>query len=243
LNDAEEVWTTPFDFAAPYDRVLTDPLRYHAYSPPHDAKQFTLRALVAADPQAKRLLFQVCNQSHALERRGMLAMVFDKTTFTKLNQPGISIAANLSAVVADGTLEFVKPATVSLFINLSLESYGEATTGEIQTILTNTELFTGNIDPETIEKLCDKTTRRHFQKVLKDQIMKHEKMTGEKLAQLAQEAELDLEVKGRKGQRRIVIPTEKPRLKQLVQLLNQKIFRSAITDDYCETNSYRKLKK
>jgi hypothetical protein len=184
------------------------------------------------------VLFQNFFKSRVVRPGGFILM--KKDTFSELKQPGFALDRRLSAVYypEEKKLLFSNFRTVNTFFNL-LQFYRDATKEEIAEILQH-NLFDVE-DADAVTELTGQWFAKSFAMLRDSKIL--DEHTAPELKLIADDLKVPLQVSTKNGAEQIVFPSGKKEARVLLKFLNQQVFRSAITKEVKETNSYRDLEQ
>ena len=214
------------------ERIGEGPLELDVIEPNAFANE-RIRALIFCPvDDGSTYYVQYFYASQHLSRRGF-TLKFDGETFTHLNEPGFSIGKRLDATFEDGQIKF-KNFTILKRIFDVLGAYVEASDEQIEQF--------GALDSVHIEDIeAFKEATNQITRKLITAISEEGTLEEIDVAQIAVRAEtVNLAINIADG--RIVFPTHKPALKQLLRFLDHGIYASPLAPERkFEANSKRAI--
>ena len=177
------------------------------------------------------ILFQNFTPSQIIRSNRLMFIRGDQ--YEELDKPAISLSTRLSAVYIpdDRKLLFRSFRNIKTFLPLS-DFYDEASEEDILEVL-NHRLFECQ-DKKTLVDNSTQWIRKRFAMLKETKILDRLSIT--QIGARSENFDINIKVKDDK----IVFPTDNVEAKKLLQLLNEEIFRGALTDDLYETNSKKK---
>lgn len=187
-------------------------------------------ALVRDEDGNELILFQDFSRSHVIGPGRFLFL--RNNTYETTQRAGLTLDTKLSAVYirAESKLLFHSFRTVNTFLPLA-EFYKEASEHEIREVLGHDLLA-----PEDVDALATNSNqwfRKRFAMLWDSGIL--DQYSAQQIKQRSSRYDIDIRI----SKKKIVFPADKSAAKKLLQFLNEKIFRGAITDTIYETNSKR----
>ncbi|CAN5501688.1 hypothetical protein BH09SUM1_BH09SUM1_01140 [soil metagenome] len=199
-----------------------------------------IRSIIAFCRQDDRelVLFQNFFRGRVVRPGGFMLMGND--TFSELTTPGFALDRKLAAVYYphQRKLLFSSFRTVNTFFDLA-QFYREATQDEIHEILQHA-IFAAE-DGANIAELTGQWFAKSFAMLRDSRLLDNHSAPQLKL--IADGLEIAIQVTQDNGTDQIVFPADRKQARVLLKFLNQQVFRSAITRDVKETNSYRDLER
>jgi hypothetical protein len=198
-----------------------------------------LRALVGVPHQGKSKGLALCFQavdSRQLLKRTRLSLILSHDVFSRNDRSGIVVRSSLTAVFRSGNLYFPAEPPVRRFLDLS-QVFEEATGPQVQKFLRH-PLFAVD-DLEAVVALADTWTRRKIAAIERRRIL--ESVPTQAVVKVGKEFGLEVSTRRIDGKPVLVVPADKPRLKDLLRLLDQDFLRSPLTSDRFRVNSKRRL--
>jgi hypothetical protein len=225
----------PFTLPRHLQRALATPQEFSDIKMPFSSEGPVVKAILAVDASVNTLYFQHFDKSHILQRK--FTVIFKNSMFQTLVDPGIVVAEHLTAVIQGSNLFFRSFYRTKQFIDLE-EFYREASDTDIRSVLQHDRLCVG--DADGIIAVCTPSLRKKFSIILDSKILDNKKATPDRIQRGAKKFGIDVQLLGRPGQRKVVVPSESRAMKELLQYLAEELYISDITEQPCETNSYRR---
>jgi hypothetical protein len=162
------------------------------------------------------------------------SLIYDSKTFSRLNSNGITISNTIDVLFDNNQLLFVSYHNASRIFNLS-EYYREASDAEIDNLRNSDVIeFSQDIDNNQFDSIM----RKKLFLIKKNKVVDIVKSNFEAIISYAKDAGMDEYFKDEK----IFFPSDKKKLKRLINFLNDDLFKSPITNLIYETNSKRAVK-
>ena len=176
------------------------------------------------------ILFQNFSRSHVIRPGRFLFLQND--TYETSQRPGLTLEGRLSGVYlrAEGKLLFHNFRTVNTFLPLA-DFYQEASEQQIHEVLDHKLLAAEDADALAADS--NQWFRKRFAMLRDSGVL--DKYSAKQIQ--ARSKGYDVEIHVSKG--KIGFPADRPAAKKLLQFLNEELFRGAITETLCETNSKR----
>ncbi len=189
---------------------------------------FKIKAIFAGFKENDSLLvlFQVFDTRKILEKG--FTLLNSNNTFTKLEYPGIILQENLSAVFDEKKLYFSSYFIAKRFLDLS-NYYAEATDAELDQFGENDLIDIEDI--EFFKEISDSVIRRKIAVILNSKSLENVTITEIK----TEASNYNIEMPTKNG--KIVIPTDKKKLKDIISFLEEDFFTTPLTKRKCRTNS------
>jgi hypothetical protein len=150
-------------------------------------------------------------------------------TYTKLEDPGITLQENLTALYAHGELLFHSYHNTRHFLDLS-DYYREATDADVARFASNRMLFIS--DRDMFMGNVDSIIRKKITLLQKNRVLG--KVSAKKLQDTAKHFGVPIRLK---NSGKIVVPDSKKELIQLLRFLDEDYFDTVLTKRRCLTNS------
>lgn len=206
---------------------------------PYDADaDFSFKALLTGffANDKTTIYFQNYDRAQILKRKNKVIGILsseDKRTFELLDNVCFFIKDNISAILDGSDLKFKSFNNVKRIFDNLKDYLREAEKPEIESfskhkVISADADFLYNLKNSEINKLIFSIK---ISKVL-DTIPK------KTIIEIAQNAPIDIEISKNK---KIIIPNDKKKAKEVLKFLNQDIFKSPLTDEWMETNSKRTI--
>jgi len=236
-EEGEVLLIQPYTLPEPLLDAIRSPETADTLDPKH-ADLGSARALAAgfvgADVRRLEVYFQALDRSRVV--RPGSSIVFRGDQFTTLDEPALRLGDHLAAAVVGDRLLFRSLRAASVFLDLTAY-YREATNPEILAILGHPRLAVD--DPQVVVDLSDTWVRKRFS------LLRHSGVLDEyepaRISQVAKSLDLELEFRQVNAGQRILVPTTKPKLKQLLRVLNEEYFRGPLSNAVFITNSKRRV--
>lgn len=177
---------------------------------------------------------QAIDRSKVIKPQG-LSIVLDGGVFRHLEEPGLQIGNNVDAVITEGRLVFDKLARVRRIVDIGAY-YREATEADVTRFLERDELLAE--DADSFRSHADQWVRRRVALIMDTGIL--ETCSARMIRDVAQKHNLSMSVVRRGGRERIVIPTGKRPLKEVLRFLSEDIYKGPLTATDYVTNSKRR---
>jgi hypothetical protein len=162
------------------------------------------------------------------------SLIYDSKTFSRLNSNGITISNTIDVLFDNNQLLFVSYHNASRIFNLS-EYYREASDAEIDNLRNSDVIeFSQDIDNNQFDSIM----RKKLFLIKKNKVVDIVKSNFEAIISYAKDTGMDEYFKDEK----IFFPSDKKKLKRLINFLNDDLFKSPITNLIYETNSKRAVK-
>lgn len=232
------------DYALPsfLKYAVTSPQQYSVLTVPFTPAAPIVKAILVAFPPEgtgqARYLFQYFDRRRILNTHKTL--IFRRGEFARLSDPGVVIADHLDVALLGDELLFHSFHIASQF--LPLHTYFEDATDEDIREFVGHKLFVGGKSNDVIASAND-ITRKRISMVLKAGTLGQPGLTAEGLQAAAKKFEIDLQLKGKSGKRRIVFPSDTSDVRLMLQLLAEGFYIGVISGEPYVANSYRKLRK
>lgn len=189
-----------------------------------------IAAFVKDDDSNELVLFQNFSNSQIIRPGNFLFLSSD--TYETPKNPGLSLESTIRAVYfpIENKLLFQNYMKVNTFLPLA-DFYKEATDQQIEEVLNHDKLM-----PEAVEKtksITNQWFRKRFAMLRESGIL--DQYDVNYIQQYSRNYNVNIQV----DQGQIVFPAEKHQAKQVLQFLNEELYRGPITDTLYETNSKR----
>ncbi|MBA3919129.1 MAG: hypothetical protein C0516_11150 [Gemmatimonas sp.] len=234
-DESEIAVIEPFQEVAPVLLAVRDPISIPSLVS-SEIEQITFIAVTT--PQAEDVVcLQSFDKRQLLARRG-LALILSGTTFSRLENPGLTIRDEVDAVVHPTSLriEFSKLTAMRRMFDMT-EHYREATKPEISQLALVPSL---RFDVDELHQRADSWTRRKISSILQNGVLQQAPV--ETIIAKAEEVGLRLTVSADgNGNAQILLPGDTKSLKALLRFLDDDYLSSLITPDRYVTNSKRRI--
>lgn len=182
--------------------------------------------------QENRILVQQFKSSQYLGRK--FDLVFNNNKFTRLSQPGFTLASNLVAVLDGNMFKFQSFQNLRMIFKIQ-HHFQEATEREVKKFTDHPLLYIDNHGE--FQNSMTERTRKLIKSIIESEIL--EKYQSDEIIQRAQS--IGLEIESKEG--RIVIPNNKSKVKTVLSFLEDSVFKGSFSEETYETNSKRALKQ
>lgn len=225
---------TPFEMSADLKALSPSPPLLATITD-DELESGNLRAVVGVS-QANSLsetvfVFQALDARQVIRREGFTFFA-SGNLFRKNDRAGITVRDRIDAVVEDGNLYFASEFVVRRFLDLTA-LFEEATDADVAAFL-GEKLFSV-ADTAVVVRLADQWVRRKIKLVESRGILA--KVKAKQVQEAASTFGLEFKVKAN----RIVMPTDKKGLKDLLRFLDEDYLESNLTETQFMVNSKRKL--
>lgn len=183
--------------------------------------------------QENRILIQQFKSSQYLGQ-GVMDVVLHNKRFTRLSQPGFTLASKLVVVLDGNVFKFQSFQNLRMIFKIQ-HHFQEATEREVREFADHPLLYIDN--HSEFQGSMTERTRKLIKSIVKSQVL--EKYRAKEIIQRAQSIGLKLE--GNKN--RIVIPNNKSEMKTVLSFLDNSVFKGSFSEEIYETNSKRPLKR
>lgn len=183
--------------------------------------------------QENRILIQQFLSSQYLGR-GRLDLILCNNRFTRLSQPGFTLASKLVAVLDGSMFKFQSFRNLRTVFKVQ-HHFQEATNQEIKEFAGHSSLHIEN--RSEFQKLMTERTRKLIKSITESHVL--EKYKAEEIIQKAQSIGLELQRK----EDRIIIPNSKLGIKTVLSFLEDSVFKGSFSEETYETNSKRAVKR
>jgi len=156
-------------------------------------------------------------------------------TYTKLSDPGLTLQDKLTALFQENELLFYSYHNTRRFLDLN-DYYKEATDADLEHFVSEDLIHLADEDKETFMKNADSMVRKKVALLQKNNVLGSVKIRDIKTA--AKDYQIEIETKDND---RILIPSDKKQLKDLLRFLDEDYFTATLTKRKCITNSKRYL--
>jgi hypothetical protein len=236
----EVVCINPFPVPQHLERGSKNPQEFSEIQMPFQSGGPIVKALVGVDDGSlsgtKRYFFQHFDNSHVLKQSH--TVLFRAGMFHRLAEPGVTISDHLTAVIVGQELAFQSYFRTNQFLDLTVY-FKEATDTEIKTLLGHPTFYPNN--PDTILSACRPAMRKKFSAILFSKILDHDKATPDRIQRGAKKFQINIKLKMNGKERRLVFPENPDEAMKLLQYLAEELYISDLTEQPCETNSYRPM--
>jgi len=210
--------------------ALQNPLQFEVLNLKKDSQN--IFALFAGKWQNKKgyICFQNFDSRKIISKG--FTILFSGDTYKKLEDPGLTLQDRLNALYIENKLLFYSYHSTRRFLDLSAY-YKEATDTDLDAFASNSLLQVD--DRASFKENADSSVRKKVTLLLKNNVL--EQLTLKDIKSTAKDYEVEIETKGKK----LVIPSDKKKLKELLRFLDEDYFTSILTKRKCITNSKRYL--
>lgn len=170
--------------------------------------------------------------SRKILSKGFTILEFDRI-YKKLRDPGLTLQDRLTALYTNGHLYFYSYHNTRHFIDLS-NYYREASDADLKSFALNRSLFIE--DTNLFMQNADSIIRKKITLLQRNKVLG--KVDIKEIKTSAKRFGLDLELKGGK---KIVMPSDKNELLNILRFLDEDYFDSVLTKRKCLTNSKKYL--
>jgi hypothetical protein len=179
--------------------------------------------------------FQAFSRRQMLTTSG-LSIILSGNTFKRLEEPGLVLDNRLCALIEGSDLFIRTYAPAARVLDLT-SYYREATDEEIDTFAGHERLRCE--DTSTLKTAADTWTRRKIALLLKSGLI--DSVSPRKAKKLAAEFDVSVLVKKVGGKDKILLPTDRHALKDLLRFLDEDYYKSPLTKTRYVSHSKRKL--
>jgi hypothetical protein len=179
---------------------------------------------------------QSLSSAYALQRAsGLSLLCHDGNNYIRLTGQGVTLRRATDIALIGGEIRFLTYQTATRLLDLA--EHFEAATNEVL------EQF-ASLDPLLVEDLqaftnnADTWVRRKVALIIRRHVLSRTSM--EKIQEAAERERVEVEFRTSDGTTRIVLPSDKPRLKILLRFLDEDLFYGALTGDSFITSSKRR---
>lgn len=177
--------------------------------------------------------FQIFDNRKIINR-SKFWLIYDSKTFSRLNSKGITISNTIDVLFYNNQLLFVSYHNASRVLDLS-EYYREASDAEIEKLRNSDVIeFSQDIDNNQFDSIM----RKKLFLIQKNNVLEKVKSQFDEVRKYA----LNFDIGECFDNDRIILPKDKKILKNLINFLNDDLFKSPITNLLYETNSKKSLK-
>ena len=214
--------------------IFTEAIANNASSTPSiDTKNFIDENIKAIFTGSRanggiKALVQSFTSRQLLERK--FSLLCKNNTFRRLVEPTFSFENSLTCIIEEDKIKFKSQQKLRHIIDLS-HIYRAATDNEVKTFATHESLDV--MDVANFMDSADQVTRKLIHVVNKNEILDNHKP--DKIVEAAKKTYLTLEVRNNK----IVIPSEKAKIKALLQFLNESRYLGPLSGKPYLSNSQR----
>jgi hypothetical protein len=195
------------------------------------------RAIVSVDfgnPKPPVVYFQAFDRRYSLASKRWVFM--DEKTFRPLERQGITLSTNVDAVLEDGNLYFVSPAMVRRVLDFSVAF--EPATDERLAEFAQHENFLCEEDTD-LPTIADNIVRKRVSQLLNRKIL--DQINVSEIVSVASQFNVAISTKMRDGREKVVVPSDRAELKELLKLLEEKFYISSLTYRPMEASGNRYL--
>lgn len=162
------------------------------------------------------------------------SLIYDSNTFSRLNSKGITISNTIDVLFDNNQLLFVSYHNASRVFDLS-KYYREASDAEIEKLRNSDVIeFSQDIDNNQFDSIM----RKKLFLIQKNNVLEKVKSQFDEVRKYAS----NFDIGECFNNDRIILPKDKKILKNLINFLNDDLFKSPITNLLYETNSKKSLK-
>lgn len=191
-----------------------------------ESQQIRALAVAQADSHGDRVLFQAFSAVQRLTRR--FALLLNGNTFDRLEQPAFTLTNQIDVIAESGILKFKKFNVAKRIFDLS-ESYKEASDNEIRQFCATPGL---EVDANVIIGIATAPIRKLISSVQNSGVLNN--YTPSQI-QSKSSGIIDMDI----SNGRIVLPTSKNDIKNVLTFLDHGIYRSPMDDSAYMANSRR----
>lgn len=182
-----------------------------------------------------RVLFQAFTRRQMLRTSG-LSIILSNDTFRRLEEPGLVLDSRLCAVV-QGTDLFIRSFAPAARVLDLASYYREATDEELKVFTSNAHLHCE--DDAAIQAVADSWVRRTVAILVKSGLL--DNISARKARDVASTFDVSIEIKRVNGREKIVLPMDRAGLKDILRVLNDDYYLSALTTTRYVSHSKRRL--
>ncbi|QOL14349.1 MULTISPECIES: Kiwa anti-phage protein KwaB-like domain-containing protein [Dickeya] len=215
--------------------ALINPLSIPEVSPTPD-KFSEIKALFSGyidSDGVATVLIQHFDKRRVISTNG-LSIFHSSNVYKKIEGIGLTIDSKLSAVLRGSSLKFHSFHLLRQIFDVS-EYYKEATDGDIRQFANMSSISVENTDD--LVSISDTWVRRKLWLISQSQIL--EKIPVSEIKTIATEFNIELEVENNNGIEKLIIPTDKKKLKAMLRFLDEDYYKSPLLENYYLANSKR----
>lgn len=179
------------------------------------------------------VLIQHFDKKRVISTSG-LSIFHSANVYKKIEGIGLTIDSKLTAILRDGALKFHSFHLLRQIFDVS-QYYKEATDGDIQQFASMACVIVN--DAVELVSISDTWVRRKLWLISQSQIL--EKVAVADIKAVAAEFHIDLDTVIDGGAEKLVIPTEKKRLKTILRFLDEDYYKSPLLANFYLANSKR----
>lgn len=184
-----------------------------------------------------KVYFQAFDRRRSLTQRSW-TFLQDGRTFSRLNQPGFTLADQIHAIYDNGTLLFRSFSMAARFLELAM-MFNEASNEKAEEVLSH-DIFVVE-DSAAILKTADSLMRKQFAAISELGIL--DKVKPSEVKTIAADFDIEIGVRRVKGKDRLEFPAEKKVQKGLLKVLTESYYIGPVSGEKFQSNSHRPLKK
>lgn len=200
-------------------------------------EQNETRAIISIDfgnPKLPVVYFQAFDQRYSLASKNWVFM--DEKTFRPLERQGITLSTNVDAVLEGGSLYFVSTAMVRRALDFSVV-FEPATDERLDEFVQHGSLLCEQGTDLTV--IADDVVRRRVSQLLHRKILDRAEVS--EIVEVASRFDVEVSTKKVGGRDRLVVPPDRAKLKDLLTLLEEKLYFSPLTSRRMEASGNRYL--
>lgn len=234
--DEDHVIKIPnFDLPTSISGAIRNPLGVHTLNITADNLE-KLRALFLGEPEPDGpIWFQTFSRKQVLAK-DRLGLVLSGDTLTRLTEPGLVLDSQLAAVYQDNALYFRSYTAAKRVLDLA-DYYKAATDAEVDGFLLHDRLHCD--DAAALKASADTWIRRRVALLSDDGTL--DTLKPRFAAKIAAQFGVTITVKKVSGKERIVLPTARAELKNVLRLLGDDYYSAPLSGAKYESHSKRKL--
>ena len=205
-------------------------LRSETTIPPFREELFDdVRGLAMKSASGETVRLQSFSKAQVLQRTGVLSLLLEQGTYTKLDGSGFSLADKLTCIVENGAIRFNSLHTLSRLIDTS-SIFSEATDPEVATFAEQHRgLF--SLDLDDFLENTSRNARKYITSLASSRSL--EGHTAETLREAARPTDLSINIQSS----RIVMPERSREITELLRFLNDGRYVGPVSGRTFVTNS------
>lgn len=195
------------------------------------------RAIITIDfgnPKPPVVYFQAFDRRYSLASKKWIFM--DQKTFRPLDRQGITLSTNVDAVLEAGNLYFVSPTMVRRVLDFSV-AFEPATDQRLAELAQHENFFCE--DDTDLPAIADNIVRKRVSQLLNRGILDQIEVSD--IVDVGSQFSVKVTTRESDGREKIVLPPDRAKLKDLLTLLEEKLYFSPLTSRRMEASGNRYL--
>ena len=234
LNEGDEIVTAPIPGnILVFDEILSTTDTEIEPIKPNNFEQIRGLAIKIRDQVKQRILVQLFAKSQSLNRRGIVSLLFENNTYTRLESSTFCLADKLVCIVEDDLIKFRSLHNLNRVIDTS-KIFSVATDNDVKSFAqTHANLFEIS-DINLFTNSTKRDARKYIKSLAKNSaLLNHSVQT---LKDAADKTQLKIKIQNGK----IVMPSTNKEITELMRFLNDSRYFGPISRQTFITNSRRK---